>query len=225
MLSDWTILKSNPSNIECGITTITPFLGSGSLRIKDNAATNLNMYSNLYTPGLTRGRMRMLIRITAQGGTSNYRTGFYFQSNDSSLVSGATQTFYSAHLRLTSSLTARRFAVSHFTGGIGGTETVLFLSSLISTMTNGVSVLPLEVTWEQESELAGVKIILKGSIIGNSTLTDFSNMIPLSTMIVANPPYVINGSVSEGVYYYGGSSAGGSEIEYDSVSIYSQTPI
>lgn len=225
MLSDWTILKSNPLNIECGITTITPFVSTGSLRIKDNSTTNLNMYSNLYTPGLTRGRMRMLIRITTQGGTSGYRTGFYFHTNTVNLTVGATQTFYSAHVRLTPGTGNRRYCLSYYTGGMGGTETVLFLGGTIAGMTNGLTVLPLEITWERESEFGpGVKMIFKGAGVG-SPLTDFSNLTTLSTIIVANPGLVLNTSLGEGVYYYGSTTPGGAELEYDQISIYNQTPI
>lgn len=225
MLADWTINKSNVTTIEDGIYTISPMVGTGSLRLKDNDNTNLNMYNTTYTNGLTRGRMRMLIRIMAQGGTDPYRTGFYFHTNNLSIVTGITQIFYTAHIRLDASTSARTYVFSYYSGGMGGTEQAFFVSSPISMMTNGVSVLPLEVEWQTESELGGVRVFIRGSLTASS-LTNFTNMTTLSTLIVQNPPYVINTSLGEGLYYYGGvSMPGGSEIEYDQISINKLTPI
>ena len=224
MLADWTVNTSNPSNIERGIYTISPMVGTGSLRLKDNDNTNLNMYNTTYPAGLTRGSMRMLIRIMAQGGTDPYRTGFYFQTNDQNLVTGATQIFYTAHIRLDANTSMRSYVFSYYSGGMGGTEQVFFASAPVPLMTNGVSVLPLEVEWQTESELGGVRVFIRGSLTASS-LTNFTNMTTLSTLIIQNPPYVINTSLGEGLYYYGGvSMPGGSEIEYDQVSINKLTP-
>lgn len=222
-LADWTINKSDPSTIEAGVYTIAPVLGTGSLRLKDNDATNLSMHSTLYGAGLTRGRMRMLIRIDAQAGAGVYHTGFYFHTNNQNLASG-TPTFYSAHIVLTSNLSTRQYALGYYTGGVAGTETLFYLSSPISAMTNGVSILPLEIEWQYESEFDGVRMVLRGSLTGSDTATNFSNLSDLSMVIVANPLYMIATSSGEGVYYSGGASPGGSEIEYDQVSIFSLDP-
>lgn len=222
-LAEWTINKSDPSTIEVGVSTIAPVLGTGSLRLKDTSTTNMNMYSTLYGAGLTRGRMRMLLRIDAQTGAGVYHTGFYFQTTSQNLASG-TPTFYSAHIVLTSSVSTRRYALGYYTGGIAGSETLFYLSSPISAMTNGVSILPLEVEWQYESELDGVRMVLRGSLTGSDTATNFSNLSDLSTVVVANPLYMLATSSGEGVYYSGGASPGGSEIEYDQVSIFSLDP-
>jgi hypothetical protein len=222
-LSDWTINKSDPTDTECGIYTISPILGTGSLRIKDNGSSNVSMYNTTYTNGLTRGRMRMLVRIQAQGGIGTYRTGFYFHTNNTNIATG-TPTFYSAHILLTASLSSRQYAFAHYAGGMSGTETIFYTSSPLPTMVNGTTILPLEVEWHYETELDGVRVIVRGDSDAGDTLTDFSNLTTLSTFIISNSLYKITTSVGEGIYFYGNPSPSGSEIEYDSVSIYSLTP-
>ncbi len=222
-LAEWVINKSDPSTIESGVYTITSILGTGSLRIRDNDTTNLNMYSTLYAAGLTRGRMRMLLRITYMDDSDTQRTGFYFHTDDQDLASG-TPTFYSAHVVLDTNTSARRYALGYYTGGVAGAETIFYLSDPISVMTDAVSVLPLEVEWQYESEFDGVRVVLRGSLDGSDTDTDFTNLSVLSTIILVNPLYVLPTSSGEGVYYYGGTSPSGSEIEYDSVSIFSLDP-
>ncbi len=223
-LADWTINKSDPADTECGIYTISPILSTGSLRIKDNGSSRVNMFNNTYVDGLTRGRMRMLIRIQAQGGIGVYRTGFYFHTNNVNIVTG-TPNFYSAHINLTAATGSRQYACAHYSGGMAGTETIFYTSPVITSMTNGTTILPLEIEWHTESELDGVRFILRGDQSGGDTLTDFSNLATLSTFIVSNSLYKITTSVSEGIYFYGDPSPSGSEIQYDQVSIFSLTPI
>ena len=222
-LANWTITKSDPTDVEVGIYTISPMVSTGSLRIKDNGSSNVSMYNTTYTQGLTRGRMRMLVRVHAQGGVGVYRTGFYFHTNNVIIATG-TPTFYSVHINLTSSLSSRQYAMAYYTGGLSGTETIFYTSDPITTMVNGTTVLPLEVEWHTETELDGVRIIVRGDANGGDTLTDFSNLTTLSTFIISNSLYKITTSVGEGIYFYGDPSPGGSEVQYDQVSIFSLTP-
>ena len=223
-LAQWTVNKSTPADIEAGIYTISPIFGTGSLRIKDNAATKLNMYNTTYTNGLTRGRMRMLVRIQSQAGIAIYRTGFYFHTNNLNLVTG-TPTFYSAHITLLASTSSRQYQFGHYANGMGGTETLFYTSPVITSMTNGVTILPLEVEWHTETELDGVRIIIRGDQSGGDTLTDFTNLSTLATFIISNSLYKITASSGEGIYYFGDGSPGGSELEFDQVSIFSLTPV
>lgn len=222
-LSDWTIHKSDPTDVEVGIYTISPILSTGSLRIKDNGSSNVSMFNTTYTQGLTRGRMRMLVRIQAQGGIGVYRTGFYFHTNNTNIAVG-TPNFYSAHILLTANVATRQYAFAHYAGGMSGTETIFYTSSPITTMVNGTTILPLEVEWHTETELDGVRVIVRGDASGGDTLTDFSNLATLSTFIISNSLYKITTSVGEGIYFYGNPSPGGGEIQYDQVSIFSLTP-
>lgn len=226
MLANWTIYKSSPLDVEVGITTITPIIDSGSLRIKDNDATLVSLESTEYTPGLTRGRMRMLIRITdvtIYGG--DQKTGFYFMSQNGGDLTNGTVVMYSAYTILEDDTSARRYGIGYYPTGLAGAETTLFLSSPVSLMTNGVTVLPIQIEWEYESELGGVRMYLDGTLDGTDTDTDFTNLSTLAQLIVANPSYVLTTSDSEGFFYYGGVVPSSAEIEYDQVTIVELTPI
>jgi hypothetical protein len=223
-LADWVIHKSNVATIECGITTVQPIVSTGSLHVKDNDVTHLNMYSTLYTPGLLRGRGRALVRIMGINASNmTQRTGWYFQANALNLTTGV-PVFYSAHLTLDTNVAVRRYVLSYFSAGLGGPQIILYQSDPISPMTNGLTVLPLEIEWQIETELAGVRMFLRGSLDGSATTTDFSNLTLLANLVIMNPLYVLSSSQGEGLYYYGGSLASGAEIEYDQVTIVSQTP-
>jgi hypothetical protein len=220
-LSNWTIHKSG-TDIEVGITTLTPIEGTGNLRIRDNGNHSFNAFNTTYTNGKTRGKIRGLIRLMTVTGSGTYRVGAYFLTSSANINS--TGDFYGFHV--TTTTTSRTYQFSHHTGGIGGTKTDLYTTAPITTVTLGTTILPFEIEWHVESELDGVHLIMRGDPSGGDTLTNFSNLATIGTVIVTNPTYKLTTTVGEGIYASGlGGTASGLSAHVDLVTIYSQTLI
>ena len=195
-LSDWTQYIIGTPTIE--IENFTQLVGIGSLR---QAGTDdvIVMVENSYTRGLTRGRIRDLIRIDMWSGAGDYNAGFFFMSNQDDITSGGT--FYTCALNSNNLTTDTKVEIQYHSSGLSTSPSVLFSGSTFDREDSiGPLIIALEVEWVYEPTiLNGILIIIREG--HDSSLTDFSNLSEVGRIIVfEEEAFFLGTSSSEGIY-------------------------
>ena len=226
-ITDWVINKSSPSDVVAGINPITPIVGTGSLQLVDFGSSSLNMYNDLYVRGLTRGRMRMLVKLGTEIdslGDDFYNVGFYLMSNDDdiTLLDSFGQTFYTYSLGFDALMSSHVITLDYHDMGIQDAPVNIF-QSLPFTIDRETDIVPLEIEWKYEVEFGpGILFTLRGSTTP-SVQVDFSNLVVLDQFILNDSDILLSTSISEGIYFegFGGSVPSGVDALIDQVSIFS----
>jgi hypothetical protein len=227
-LDEWSI--HNNGAVIVGVDPLNPIRESGSLRMRADSLNAANLVNTTYVPGLIRGRMRMLIRVQALSGVNTYRAGFLFMQSDDDMANPGSVPgiAYSCGIRLSS--TNKRYFIHREDNGLetaSGAD-VIFESSDFSIFATGGpgvgSLIPLEVEWKTETLLlGGILITLRGSLIPNTTTTNFSNLTELGTVLITDPLLAITTSSAEGVFIES-FDTGVLETYMDDVSVFSLAP-
>lgn len=225
-LADWVILKSSP-DVVAGIDPIDTIIGTGSLRLIDFSSNTLNMFNNTYINGLTRGRIRMLIRVEdglVSVGDDFYNIGMYVMADtpDITVPDSFGQRFYTLSLGYDLFESSHTISLDYHDNAIQDFPQNLFQTSSFN-LNRGVDIVPLELEWKLEPEFGpGIIFTVRGSTTP-STQTDFSNLTQLGEIVVNNPAITLLNSVGEGIYLegIGGSLPSGLDALIDQVSIFS----
>lgn len=229
-LADWVINKSSPTEVIVGVnpTTSKILVGTGSLNVIDLDNSTMNMYNSTYTRGLTRGRMRMLIRLEdASFGDDSYAIGMYIMADgdDITVSDSFGMKFYSYALTYDVNTSSHRVELQYHDDGIEDAPLTICQTGQF-TLTRGVDIVPLELEWKLESEFGpGIRFTPRTSTIA-STLTDFSNLTDVDDFIYNDPSTTLVAASSEGLYFegLGGSFPSGLDAIIDQVSIFSLAP-
>jgi hypothetical protein len=227
-LTDWVINKSSPLEVTVGVDPITFLVGTGSLHLIDLDNSTMNMYNSTYSRGLTRGRMRMLIRLEdAAFGDDSYAIGMYIMADGDNITIGDSfgRKFYSWALTYDVNTTSHRVELQYHDDGIEDSPLTILQTGQF-TLTRGQDVVPLELEWKLEDEFGpGIRFTPRTSTTP-SILTDFSNLTDIDDFIYNDPTTTLLAASSEGLYFegLGGSFPSGLDAIIDQVSIFSLTP-
>lgn len=219
-LSDWTQYIIGTPTVE--IENFTQIVGIGSLRqagVDDVVA----MVENNYTRGLTRGRIRDLIRIDTWTGANEYNAGFFFMSSQDDITSGGE--FYTCTLNSTSSISDTKVEIQYHSSGLSTSPSVLFSGPTFDREdTSDPLIIALEVEWVYEPTLLnGILIIVREG--HDDSLTDFSNLSEVGRIIVfEEEAFFIGTSNSEGIYMDSRTS-GTLDVIRDSTRITELVPV
>jgi len=219
-LLDWTQYIIGTPTVE--VENFTQLVGIGSLR-QAGADEVVVMVENNYTKGLTRGRIRDLIRIDTWTGANSYNTGFFFMSSQDDITSGGT--FYTCALNSSVSTTDTKIEIQHHSSGLSTSPTVLFSGSTFDREDSiGPLIIALEVEWVYEPTiLNGILIIIREG--HDPSLTDFSNLSEVGRIIVfEEEAFFIGTSSSEGIYM-DARSLGTLDVIRDSTRITELVPV
>lgn len=227
-LADWVINKSSPTEVIVGVDPVNYLSGTAALHVKDLDNSVMNMYNSTYSRGLTRGRMRMLIRLEdAAFGDDSYAIGMYVMADgdDVTFSDSFGMKFYSWALTYDVNSTSHRLALQYHDAGIEDSPTIIFQTSPF-TLTRGQDVVPLELEWKLETEFGpGIYFTARGSTTP-SVLVNFSNLTDLYDEVYNDPTTTLLSSSSEGLYFegLGGSFPSGLDAIVDEVAIFSLSP-
>jgi hypothetical protein len=220
-LLDWTQYIVNTPTVE--IENFTQIVGIGSLRQAGSEVLS-TLVENNYTRGLTRGKIRDLIRIDTCTGGSDYDVGFFFMASQDDLT--ASGTCYTCSINCTSATANTKVELQYHSSGLSASPSVLFSSSSFDRDDSlGPLIIALELEWVYEpSLLNGVLITVREG--HDSSLTDFSNLLEVGKIIVfEEDPFFIETSSSEGIYMDSRGSSGDLDIIRDSTRITELVPV
>lgn len=220
-LLDWTLYSVGSPDAE--IDNSTQISGIGSLR-QFGSNSMLEMVENNYMKGLTRGKIRDLIRVDTCSGGGNYDAGFFFMGSHVDLTSSGTCYTYSINMTSVSSNT--KVSLQYHDNGIESSPTVLYSGPTFDRNdSGGPLIIALEVEWVYEpSLLNGILITMREG--HDPSLIDFSNLSEISKVIIFQEEVFFLGSgASEGIYMDSRDSAGDLDIKRDKTIIYDLIPV
>lgn len=223
-LSDWTQITVGAPTVD--INSASPIFGPGSLRLVSNGGDStggdlVTLTEDNYTKGLTRGRMRQLVRIEGLGDAST-ECGFFFMA--SALDVTTSGDCYSYSVRGTDPANYEMVLNYHDLGlGLDSAGGFSLFTGPVFSVTPGVTIVAMEVEWQVEPGLLnGIQIILRQ---GAGLLTDFTNLSEIGRVVVFQEEDEFIGlSNAEGVYMDGGLT-GTQTYVIDRTSIIGLTPI
>lgn len=220
-LLDWTQYIVGTPTVE--IENFTQIVGIGSLR---QAGTEIlsTLVENNYTRGLTRGKIRDLIRIDTCTGGSDYDAGFFFMASQDDLT--ASGECYTVSINCSSTSANTRIELHYHSSGINASPTVIFSSDPFDRDdTAGPLIIALEVEWVYEPTLLnGILITVREG--HDPSLTDFSNLSIIGkTIVFEEDPFFIGTSSSEGIYVDSRGSTGNLDVIRDSTRITELVPV
>ena len=225
-LGNWTQYMSGVPIVE--INTTTPIHSMGSLRISLLAHERVNIISNNYSLGLTKGIIRSIFRVDGCEGTDPFRYGFtFFQSAVDIRTSGSC---YMYGIEITDPFASDMLSTPFFdicTVGLDHGRHRYFTGTPFTSV-DGYTIIALEVEWAYEPAiLGGTRFIFRE---GHGTLIDFTNLSQIGTlelysgMGISNPP-LLTSSYAEGLFSSGESydSSSFMDINVDLTTIQSLT--
>lgn len=200
MFSAWT----KYGGLTSSINFVSPILGSGSLQMVGTGDSQMESNEDsLYTHGLQRGIIRSLFRVDAAGTGENLCGISYLQSVQNMLTTGhglfvGYKVVGSSSPNSSVVIVAQTYGFSG-SGGFSESPTTIYTSSAF-TLTYGTTIGALQVEWELEpTVLSAIRIIISE---GHGLLTDFSNLVPLTTLEITSSEVGYSTShVSESLYF------------------------
>jgi hypothetical protein len=175
-----------------------PMVGIGSL-VQRGVTSFISMVEENYTLGLTRGKIRDLIRPDKWEGSGVYDAGLFFMASQEDLTTAGACYTYS--INSDSDEASTRVELQYHSAGIEETPLTLFAGPTFNRKPGAIPlIIALEVEWVYEPTIIdGILIILReGHSLG---IVNFSNLVEVTRLIIFEPdPVFLGVSAAEGIY-------------------------